>query len=685
MKQLKVIISLLALLNCAAMWGNDGDTFVAKSSEGVEMTFVIVSEAEKTCKVGTDIKEEAAIDPNQDGILTVPESVNGYTVVAIGKYAFYFCRNITGFHLPNTIKTIEYYAFYHNNWNLTEIDIPESVEDIQAYAFWNCQKLVHVKFHEGLKKISQSAFERCGLTSIELPKSFEFISEWAFNWSRSLATITVHSSVPPCVENPWMDNPNYFCEETYMRATLYVPHGTKDSYKADSEWGRFRTIKEGEPLFERPTDIAYPEDFGRQYIVYGNPVTVNVNFTNLRVNPISSISYIPTIDGVEGEEYTHEFPEPIAANGEPFTLSVTLPDFDVPKAADVLIDITKMNGEVVDYGADILPNTSGTAAVYNPVSDHRVLIIDYTRNDCLWALRSNIGFEKLKEKFGDKVIRASVDVNYDGPRWCEPFGYVPFTPTCLVDGFGAYDDDTLIDPYYGIYSNYFPLGILDFVENYFDRPHLGNLKILSAQWTNEEQTEINIVSEATIGMSDSGIPYAIEYILVEDGLKGDGPDWEQLNGYAGETVDDPNLQPLTQLPYVITDMIYNDLVVETNPNANQSLESFTYGESQQITTKWRLSELTQSIIQDKSKLSVVAYLRDESNGDIDIIGHGVIIDSYKMPIAAYPSGVRSIKQNPMQSDVYDLSGRKVKAAATTLDDLPKGVYIYGGKKIVVMK
>lgn len=90
MEYFKVILSLLALLNCATMWGNDGDTFVAKSSEGIEMTFVVVSEAEKTCKVGTDIKEKAAIEQDQNGILTIPESVNGYTVVAIGKYAFYF-------------------------------------------------------------------------------------------------------------------------------------------------------------------------------------------------------------------------------------------------------------------------------------------------------------------------------------------------------------------------------------------------------------------------------------------------------------------------------------------------------------------------------------------------------------------------------------------------------------------
>ena len=33
-------------------------------------------------------------------------------------------------------------------------------------------------------------------------------------------------------------------------------------------------------------------------------------------------------------------------------------------------------------------------------------------------------------------------------------------------------------------------------------------------------------------------------------------------------------------------------------------------------------------------------------------------------------------------DVYDLNGRKVRSASTTLEDLPKGVYIIGGRKVV---
>lgn len=703
MEYFKVILSLLALLNCATMWGNDGDTFVAKSSEGVEMTFVVVSEAEKTCKVGVGIEGYTAIDKDQTGILTIPASVNNYSVVAIGAFAFSFC-SIEEFLLPNTIKTIEEYAFNYT-LNLKGIDIPESVETIGQGAFIDCKNLAHIGFHEGLKRIYANAFSYSGLTSVDFPKSLEYIDCWSFTSMPHLATVTIRSSVP-VPHHEWR---SVFSEDAYMRATLYVPQGTKDNFKTDNEWSRFRKIKEGEPL-AHPTNIAYPEDFSRQYIVYGNPVTINVNFVNQRTNPISSISYIPIIDGIEGEEQIYEFPQPIAANGKPFTLPVTLPDFDEPKAVNAIIDITKLNGETVDFGADILPNACGTAAVFVPVPDHKVLIMDYTSNTCPWALRSNIGFEKLKERYGDKVIRASFHLT--APMWCEPYSYIPITPTCMVDGYVAkfidvddyqyidpnatfiFDSEynryvQYVDPYYGEGSA--PLGILDFVEEDMNRPHVGNLKILSAQWADEDQTSINVVTEVSLGMSGDNYNYPskthvywIYFILVEDGLKGDGSEWEQLNGYAGQAIDDPNLQPLTQQPYAIADMVYDDVAVGHYYWLPILADSFTYGESQQITSTLQLSELTKSIIQDKSKLSIVGYIEDHEYVSPNInIGGSLIIDSDKSSISAYASDVRNIKKAIVPSDIYDLSGRKVKVAAATLDNLPKGIYIYGGKKIVV--
>lgn len=664
---MKYFITLLALLSYSTMWGNDGDTFVASSIEGDELVFSIISEPEKTCKVSDIIS-------SQGDTLTIPSSVNGYTVVAIGQWAF-FQSGKTIYYLPNTIKKIENRSFVWNYY-LKEIDIPESVEIIEEVAFYECPKLAHVSFHEGLKRIGREAFQGCALTSIDLPQSLFFIGRDAFS-TLPLATVTVRSSTPIAHDTKEL----IFDDDTYMSTTLYVPEGTTNSFKADDEWGRFRNIKEGEPLLERPMDIAYPEHLGRQYFIYGNPVTININFVNQRENPIYTISYIPIIDGVEGEEQTYEFPQPIAANGKPFTLPFTLPNFYERKEVNVLFDIVKMNGEAVDYGADIRPNTCGTACVYIPVLDHKVLIEDNTSTQCIWALRSNIGLETVKEKYGDKVIRASKHVG--DIMWSHPFSYIPFTPTCQVEGNAGWRDETgdfhYYDPYYGEGSE--PLGILDLVDKKIATPHFGKVKILSAQWVDAEQTEITIVTESTVNMSHypkEDRLYLINYILVEDGLKGEGAEWEQLNGYAGSTVEDPNLQPLTELPYTITDMVYPDVAV--GYYHNKLKESFIYGETHQQTYTLRLSELTQSLCQNKNKLSIVACLQDNKQGGP---AEGTIIDIDKSSIMAHPSDVISIKQDFVAPhDVYDLSGRKVKTAASTLDGLPHGVYVVGGKKVV---
>ena len=67
----------------------DGDTFTAKSTEGIEMTFKVISEADKTCQVG-DGSKACLTDPyNGEGTLTIPEKPNGYQVTTVGDKAYH--------------------------------------------------------------------------------------------------------------------------------------------------------------------------------------------------------------------------------------------------------------------------------------------------------------------------------------------------------------------------------------------------------------------------------------------------------------------------------------------------------------------------------------------------------------------------------------------------------------------
>jgi hypothetical protein len=86
--------------------------FKANTVEGVEMTFMIISEEEKTAQVGVGKNDKQAIDPNTSGSLTIPDEVNGYRIVSISEYALYNCSSLTSITIPNSVKSIEDFAFW---------------------------------------------------------------------------------------------------------------------------------------------------------------------------------------------------------------------------------------------------------------------------------------------------------------------------------------------------------------------------------------------------------------------------------------------------------------------------------------------------------------------------------------------------------------------------------------------
>ena len=45
-------------------------------------------------------------------------------------------------------------------------------------------------------------------------------------------------------------------------------------------------------------------------------------------------------------------------------------------------------------------------------------------------------------------------------------------------------------------------------------------------------------------------------------------------------------------------------------------------------------------------------------------------------------GIKEIKSTPVDSNVYDLNGRKVRTGSTSPEGLPSGIYIINGKKVV---
>ena len=102
--------------------------------------------------------------------LVIPATIDGHTVVAIGKNVFKNNSRLKAVIIPDTVTKIGENAF--DGANLQTVSIPDSVTKIEMYAFSSCKGLTEVRLPAGLKELGGMAFGECsGLTEITIPKS----------------------------------------------------------------------------------------------------------------------------------------------------------------------------------------------------------------------------------------------------------------------------------------------------------------------------------------------------------------------------------------------------------------------------------------------------------------------------------------------------------------------------------
>ena len=129
------------------------------------------------------------------GSITIPKTINGYTVTSIGDSAFRNCTSLTTITIPDGVTSIGSSAFY-NCTSLTTITIPDGVTSIGEYAFSGCTKLTTITIPDGVTNIGGYAFRNCtSLTTITIPDGVTSIGGFAFEYCTSLTTITIPDSV----------------------------------------------------------------------------------------------------------------------------------------------------------------------------------------------------------------------------------------------------------------------------------------------------------------------------------------------------------------------------------------------------------------------------------------------------------------------------------------------------------
>lgn len=229
------------------------------------------------------------------------------TITFIGDAAFEGCSGLTSFTIPNAVDSIIYSAFKRCT-GLIEIVIPNSVTYLGKHVFSDCTGLTSAIIGSSVSEIKEDAFGGCTsltsivvaddnavfdsrdncngiietatnklicgckttvipntvttigdaafeemstMTSVTIPASVTYIEEYAFDYCIGLTSVICKATTPPVMGGIYVFD-HYNNNNTYTKATLYVPAASLQAYRNTDYWNRFTNIL---PIEDYATDM----------------------------------------------------------------------------------------------------------------------------------------------------------------------------------------------------------------------------------------------------------------------------------------------------------------------------------------------------------------------------------------------------------------------------------------------
>lgn len=342
------------------------------------------------------------------------------------------------------------------------------------------------------------------------------------------------------------------------------------------------------------------------------PASVDVKLSSTASESVTSVDFEYTFAG-KAESYHYDLPEAVPAGiGKLFAAKFVVPAQSALGSEKVEVTVTKVNGQ---------PNSSKSASsavtvsVFEIAPVHQALMEEYTGTWCGWCTRGWAAMEYIKENYPDFVTAAY----HNG----DPMQVTTSYPAS-IDGFpsASFDRAVVGDPYSGT-GTYG--GLVPAVEDILainEEVTPWALK-LGHTWLYDNILTANLDILNTEGFENGS--YKIGYLLVCDGLSGEGSSWEQSNNYASSAP-----QYFTQLNWFckggqygqskVVGLVFNDVVVSIDgyKGVNGSVPSaMAAGEKISVSKSWDLNKIKPELIPDKNKLRIVAFVLDSKGKSLN--------------------------------------------------------------------
>jgi thiol-disulfide isomerase/thioredoxin len=391
-----------------------------------------------------------------------------------------------------------------------------------------------------------------------------------------------------------------FTSEEYRQGSLWVMTDKNQGWWESSYQLKMKLLLGGGVY---ASNAATPIGFEEKgyYVVSGDSELAKLSIKNTGRNTIKSIDYLVYTGSQSSTEMHLDLEKQLEGFGQSTNVEVKLPADASPGKSVKQLVISKVNGETNPYKDSSISTALTTLSEKLPT---KVVVEELTGTWCTFCPRGIVGLNMMNKEYGDNIITIAVHGGED-PMKLAGYNYGGSFPSCYINR-----GDKTVDPYYGEVYGETPFGVKKVLDKAFAKTVIGAISA-SAEWTDETKTAIKINTETRFAADMSNSRYAIGFIVLEDGLKGEGSDWAQVNGYSGD-FSDPNFEEIAVLPDRVIGMEYDHVPVavwEPYRGVNGSVPS-TIQENQLYFYSYVGKIQGNTHIQDKERLTVVVLLLD---------------------------------------------------------------------------